>query len=106
MLKPDLILQITSWIDHYLQDKEVIGLMKDEFGEQIMIQIVGLRAKTYSYFTDDSGEDKKAKDTKKRVILRKHKFENCKSYVEATQLQNKINYIEKIKLTLIVLKNL
>ena len=59
--------------------KKVIGLMKDELGEKIMTKIVGLRAKTYSYLTDDGSE--------------------------ATQLQHKINYIEKRKLTLIVLKN-
>ena len=59
--------------------KKVIGLMKDELGEKVMTKIVGLRAKTYSYLTDDGSE--------------------------ATQLQHKINYIEKRKLTLIVLKN-
>ena len=59
--------------------KKVIGLMKDELGEKIMTKIVGLRAKTYSYLTDDGSE--------------------------VTQLQHKINYIEKRKLTLIVLKN-
>ena len=53
--------------------------MKDELGEKVMTKIVGLRAKTYSYLTDDGSE--------------------------VTQLQHKINYIEKRKLTLIVLKN-
>ena len=58
------------------KSKKVIGLMKDELGTQIMTQFVGLRAKTYSYLTDDDNEDKKAKGTKKYVIKRNLKFEN------------------------------
>ena len=50
---------------------------------------------TYSHLTDDGSEDKKAKGTKKCVIKRKLKFENYKSCLEETQLENKINYLEK-----------
>ena len=39
--------------------------MKGELGWKIMKQIVGLRAKTYSYLTENNDEDKKAKGTKK-----------------------------------------
>ena len=39
-------------------------------------------------------------------MKRKLKFENYKNCLEATRLENKINYLEKIKLTYIVLKNL
>ena len=39
--------------------------MKDELDGKIMIEFVGLRAKTYSYFIDDTSEDKKAEGTKK-----------------------------------------
>ena len=41
------------------RNKAAIGVMKNEF--------VGIKAKTYSYLTDDGSEDKKAKkvDTKK-----------------------------------------
>ena len=50
------------------KNKKVIGLMKDELGEQIMKEFVGLRPKPYSYLKDNNDEDKKAKDTKKCVI--------------------------------------
>ena len=43
------------------KNKKVIGLIKDEFSEKIMIKFVGLRAKTYSYLIDDGSEDKKQK---------------------------------------------
>ena len=71
--------------------------MKDELGRKIM-KFVPLRAKTYSYLIDGGSEDKKAKGTKKCVIKRKLKFENYKNCVEATQLENKINYLEKNKI--------
>ena len=45
---------------------------------------------------DDSGEDKKAKGTKKCVTKRKPKFEDYKNCLEATLLENKINHLEKI----------
>ena len=43
----------------------------------------------YSYFIDDSSEDKKVKDTKKCVIKRKIKFKNYENSLEAIQLDNK-----------------
>ena len=83
MLKQDLTLA------------KVIGLMKDELGGKIMIKVVGLRGKTYNYLLDDGSENKKAKGTKKYVIKRKLKFEYYKNCLEATQIENKINYLEK-----------
>ena len=53
--------------------------MKDELGRKIMIEFVGLRAKTYTYLTNDGSEDKKAKGTKTCVIKTKLKFENYKN---------------------------
>ena len=70
-----------------------------------MTKFVALRGETYSYLIDDGSEDKKAKDTKKCVIKTKLKFENYRNCLEETQLQNKINYLEKIKLAQIVLKS-
>ena len=42
--------------------------MKDELSGRIMKQFPALRAKTYSYLTDNYDEDKKAKGTIKCVI--------------------------------------
>ena len=51
------------------ENKQVIGLMKDELGEKIMTEFVALRPKTYSYLRDDCEEDRKAKGIKKCVII-------------------------------------
>ena len=80
--------------------------MKDELGGKIMKKFVGLRAKTYSYLIDDGSENKKAKGTKKCVIKIKFNFENYKNCSEATQLDNKIKYLEKHILIQIVLKKI
>ena len=60
-----------------------------------MTKFVGLREKICSYLVDEGSEDKKAKGTKKHVVKRKLKFENYKNCLEATQLENKVNYLEK-----------
>ena len=80
------------------KNKKVIGFMKDKLGGKIMKKYVRLRAKTYSCLIDDGSEDKKAKGTKKCVIKRKLKFENYKTCLEATQIENETNYIEKKKI--------
>ena len=38
--------------------------MKNELGREIMKDLAGLRAKTYSYLIDNNDENKKAKPTK------------------------------------------
>ena len=80
--------------------------MKDELGGKIMTKFVGLRAKTHSYLIDDGSEDEKAKSTKMRVIKRKLKFENYKKCSEATQLENKVNYLQKNKFGINSIKEL
>ena len=68
--------------------------MKDEVGVKFMTRFVGLRAKSYSY---DNSENKKSKGTEKCVIKIKFKFENYRNCLQATQLENEINYLEKKK---------
>ena len=46
------------------KNKNVIGLFKDELGGKIMIELVGLRAKTYAYLMDDVLSIKKTKEQK------------------------------------------
>ena len=64
--------------------------MIDELGGKIMTKFVGLKAKTQLL-----NEDKKEKRTKKCAIKRKLKFQNYKNWLEAIQLENKINHLEK-----------
>ena len=73
------------------KNKKVINVMKNELGGKIMIEFVELRAKTYNYLINY----KMAKGTKKCIIKRKLKFEDYKHCLEATQLENKINHLEK-----------
>ena len=74
--------------------------MKDELVGKIMAKFVGLRAKVYSYLIDDSSVDKKAKGTRKCIIKRKLKLDNFKNCLEATQIDNKIKYLEKNKINI------
>ena len=92
MLKKDLTHQTMIVIDHYLQGKKMIGLMKDELGGKIMTEFVALRPKTYSYLTDDFKEDKKTKGTKKCVIKQRLKFNDYKNCL----LNNEIIFTAKV----------
>ena len=84
---------------------KVIGLMKDELGGKLIKKIVGFRAKTFSYLQMMVVKIKKAKGIKKCVIKRKNlNLKIIKNWSEGTQLKNKINHLQKIKMTSIVLK--
>ena len=72
------------------KNQKVIELIKNESGGKIMTKFVGFRAKTYSYLMHNGSKYKKAKGTKKCIIKRKCKFENCKNCLEIPQLENKI----------------
>ena len=76
----------------YIKTGDITNSYK--LGGKIMTKFV---AKTYSYLIDEGSEDKKGKSTKKCVIKRKLKFENQKNRLEATELVNKTNYLEKNK---------
>ena len=69
--------------------------MKDELGGQIMKEFVRLIAKSYSYLKDSNDESKKAKDTKKCIIKRKIEFQDYKNCLEAAQIENIMNHLEK-----------
>ena len=50
----------------------------------------------YIYLTDSNDENKtKKKGRKKCVVKRKLKFQDYKHFLETTQLENKINQLEK-----------
>ena len=50
------------------KNKKSPGLFKLELGRKIIIEVVALRAKTWSYLIDDGSEHKKAKGIKKAVL--------------------------------------
>ena len=77
------------------KNKKVIALIKDELGGKSMEEFVGLRAKTCSYLVDNGSKDKKAKSTKVHVI-KKLKLKDYKNCLKGTQLENKINQLEKV----------
>ena len=58
--------------------------MKDERVGQIMKKFAGLRAKIYSYLKYNNDGDKKS-------------FKDYKKYLKTSQIENKINYLEKKK---------
>ena len=72
--------------------------MIDELDRKIMKEFLGLRAKTYSCLKDNSDRDKKVKDTKRSVLKKSLKFQNYKNCLEAAQIENEINHLEKNKI--------
>ena len=78
--------------------------MKDEIGGQIMKKFVGLRRKTYAYLKDNDDESKKAKGTKRCVIKRNRKFKDFKKCLKASQIINKVKYLENEEINVDTLK--
>ena len=63
-----------------------------------------LRPKTYSYLKDVTDENKNAKGPKKCAMKQKRKFEQPKTCLEATQLGNGKNELEKHEVAVTDLK--
>ena len=82
------------------ESKKVIGLMKDELCGKVITNLVTLKLKTYSYLTENDDESKKAKFTKKVC----GKLKNYEIYLEANQLENKINCLENYNIVVHCLK--
>ena len=59
------------------KNKKVIGLMKDELGDEVMKEVISLRPKMYSYRVG-STEPKKCKGMKKCVVKKTITFEDYK----------------------------
>ena len=70
-------------------NKKVIGLFKDELRRKIMIEFLGLKAKTYTYLIDDDSEHKKVKGTKNCVIKRKFLKYFCLKIIKIVNLKIK-----------------
>ena len=49
----------------FLEEKQVIGLMKDELDANLMTEFATLKPKTQSYLIDNDDENKNGKDKKK-----------------------------------------
>ena len=62
------------------KNKNVIGLMKDQLGGQIMNRFVRLRAKTYSYLKDNNDEEKKQK-AQKSVLQKENLNSRFRFYI-------------------------
>ena len=79
----DIANDVEKWFDtsNYIENdkrllplrkyKKEIGLFKDELRGKIMIEFIGLRARTYAYLMNDNTKKKKVKGTKKCVIKRR-----------------------------------
>ena len=62
-----------------VKNNKVIGLLKYKLSGKIMKKLARLTTKPYSYLIDDGCEDKKAKDTQKRVIKENLNFKIIKT---------------------------
>ena len=65
------------------------------YPEKKMKEFAALRAKTYTYLTNNKDQNKKAKGTKEYIIRREIKFEDHKNFLKATKLENKKQQLEK-----------
>ena len=86
MLKQGLTFEHTTT---KAKNKKIIGVMKDELSGKIIKEVVGLRAKSYSYLIDDGSKDKKAKGTKKCVKKENLNWKIIKTLKKQSNLKTK-----------------
>ena len=77
-----------------VKNKQLIGLMNNWLGGQIMKEFDGLKAKRFTYLKENNNKDEKAKATKMCVTKRKYKFQDYKNCLEAVQIEYKIRNLE------------
>ena len=63
------------------KNKKSIGFFKDELAGKIIIEIIAVRPKTWTYLRNENSAHEKAKGTKNCVIKRRLMFENYKDYL-------------------------
>ena len=79
-------------------NKKVLGMFKDEVGGKVIDELVGLRAKLYSYKMFEGEESKNAKELKKWVVKKSIAHEHYKKclFTGKEQLQ-KMNVIRSYR---------
>ena len=70
------------------KNKKVIGLINDESSGKIMKEFAALRAKTYSYLTDNNDQYKKATN---KCVIKKLKFEDYKNFLRSNLFDRNIH---------------
>ena len=73
-------------------NKKRLGVMKDELGDKIMTEFIGLRPKMYAYRKIGGEVDKRCKGTKKCVVKKRISFEDYKNYYETGRVQHRVQH--------------
>ena len=68
-------------------NKKVLGMFKDEVAGKNIKEFVGLRAKLYSFKTEEGKENKKCKGIKKAVVAKSIRHENYKNCLQTGKEQ-------------------
>ena len=68
-------------------NKKVLGMFKDEVAGKNIKEFVGLRAKLYSFKTEEGEENKKCKGIKKAVVAKSIRHENYKTCLQTGKEQ-------------------
>ena len=68
-------------------NNKVLGMFKDEAGGKIIKEFVGLRAKLYSFITEEGKENKRCKGIKKAVVEKSIRHEDYKTCLQTGKEQ-------------------